>query len=200
MTRGLSSNIQTKLAANERRVMDLIKIVDDAGNNLALSGTDSTIIPLLFTNCDVDLTFDGELYKANNGYLGHSQIQESTNAVNDKITVTFTAVDLTNASAILNSDYVGAKVQIRKAVIEADYSFSADDVYLIYDGFINTFNLGYDTKSAEVQLECGGPFSAFDKTSLYGFVTSTSHQKIFPGDKGMEFAQQTLDELKWGQE
>lgn len=198
MTRGISTTAETKLAATTRRVFDLVSIKQQDDSNLFIIGTDSTVIDLQFTNCDVDLTHNAETFKANLGYLGHSAITESTNAANEKVSVSFDGVDLTNARDILNANFVGSKVNIKKVIVSADYSFTSDDVYEVFDGFINTFNLTTNKETANFRLECGGPFSAFEKATIYGYATTLSHQTVFTNDKGFDFAQQTLTDIQWG--
>jgi len=199
MPRDLSTTAQSGLAGTTRRVVDLVSISSQDGTALFLLGTDSSVSALNFTNCDTNLTFDSVTYNANLGYIGHSEISETVNANNEKVSITFTGVDLSNAEAILNANFVGAKVVIRKAIIDADYTFSTNNVYEVFEGFVNTFSLNAGTDTADFQLECGGPFSAFEKASVYGFASTQSHHTIFRNDRGFDFTTQTLTDLKWGE-
>lgn len=199
MTRGISSEANTALAAQTRRVVDLVRIVsqdDSTLFNILTNGTNS----LDFTNCDVDLTHDSVTYSANAGYIGHSAITETVNAANEKLSLVFTGVDLTNPTILLNSNFVGAKVSIRKAILNEDYSITTNGVYSVFEGFINTFSLTHDKETADFRLECGGPFSAFEKASIYGYATTLSHQTVFEGDKGFEFTTETLADMQWGKQ
>ena len=198
MPRDLSTTAQSGLAGTTRRVVDLVSISSQDGTALFVIGTDSSVSALNFTNCDTNLTFDSVTYNANLGYIGHSEISETVNANNEKVSLSLTGVDLSNAEAILNANFVGAKVKIRKAIINADYTFSTNNVYEVFDGFINTFSLSTSNSTADFQLECGGPFSAFEKSSVYGFASTQSHQTIFQEDEGFKYATDTLTDLKWG--
>jgi len=198
MTRDLGTGLQSKLQANTRRVIDLVLIKNANGGLLTLLLSNGFTMPLNFTNCDVDITYDSTLYEANRGYIQHSGIQESSKLTNERLDIIFTGVDLENAQALLNSNYIGAIVQIRKAVINADYSFSENDVYLVYEGFINTFQLQYNKQDAALILNVGGPFAAFSKRTIYGYTTVQSHTLTFKDDLGMNFAQKTLSDIKWG--
>jgi hypothetical protein len=198
MPRDLSATAQSGLAGTTRRVVDLVSISSQDDTVLFLLGTDSSVSALNFTNCDVNLTYDSVTYNANLGYIGHSEISETVNANNEKVSLSLTGVDLSNAEAILNANFVGAKVTIRKVIIDADYTFSVNDVYEVFEGFINTFGLTAGQNTADFQLECGGPFSAFEKASVYGYASTQSHQTVFSEDKGFEFATQTLTDLSWG--
>jgi hypothetical protein len=198
MTRDLGAGLQTKLQASTRRVVDLVLIKNADGGLLTLLLSSGFTMPLNFTNCDVDLMYDSISYEANRGYIQHSSIQESSKLTNDKLDIVFTGVDLENAQAILNSNYIGAVVQIRKVVIGADYTFSNDDVYLVYEGFINTFQLQYNRTDASLVLSVGGPFAAFERSTIYGYTSVSSHSLKFADDLGMSFSQKTLSDIKWG--
>jgi len=200
VTRDIGSSAQDGLSASTRRVFDLISIKSQDGNNLFVIGTDSTVSELLFTNCEVNLTHAGETFNANLGYIAHSPITESSNAINEKVSFTIDGVDLSNAETILNANFIGANANIKKVVVGADYSFTSDEVYEVFDGFINSFNLTADKETANLRLECGGPFSAFEKNSIYGYASVLSHQVVFNNDKGFEFSNKTLTDLQWGKQ
>lgn len=199
MTRNLSTTAQSALAATTRRVVDLVSITAQDGERL-FRLDDETRSFLNFTNCDVDLTYDSTIYNANSGYLGHSAITEQTNAANEKMSLMFTGVDLSNAEFILNANFVGAKVTIRKVIIDESYAFSTDNVYLVFEGFVNTFSLSNNLETADFRLECGGPFSAFEKSTIYGFASTQSHQTVFRNDQGFEYTTETLTDLQWGKQ
>jgi len=211
MTRGLQETLKTNLAQRSKKVVDLVKITAADGGRLFSATTSGTRISndLFFTNNEYDLTHDSISYKADYGFVGHSDIQESSTAVNDQFELLFTGIDPTLTSDILNSKFVGAKVQLRKAVIigsgsnldsHTDSASINERVYQVFDGSVNSFNYTLGKESGTLSLQCGSVFAAFEKKSLYGFTTVTSHQVKYPGDQSMKFAQIDLSGLKWGLE
>lgn len=208
MTRGLQETLQSNLSQRSTKVVDLVKITAFDGGRLLNAQTLLRINnDLYFTNNDYDLIFDSITYKANFGYIGHSGLQESSRAVNDQFELTFTGIDPTLTSDILNSKFVGALVELRKAVIigsgndldtHVDSIGVSERVYLVYDGFINTFSYRLSKEAGTLSLICGGPFAAFEKKSIYGYSSNSSHQAKYPGDTSMEYANISLNGIKWG--
>jgi len=208
MTRGLQETLRTNLSQRSTKVVDLVKINASDGGRLFSATSPARISnDLFYTNNDYDLIFDSVTYKANYGYIGHSGLQESSKASNDQFELTFTGIDPTLTSDILNSKFVGAVVQLRKAVIigegddldtHVDSIGESERVYTAYDGFINTFSYRLGKETATLSLICGGPFAAFEKKSIYGFSSQSSHQAKYPDDTSMEYASISLNGIKWG--
>lgn len=208
MTRGLQETLKTNLAARSKKVVDLVKITASDGGRLFSATTGARISnDLYYTNNEYDLTYDSIVYKADYGYIGHSSVQESSTAVNDQFDLLFTGIDPTLTGDILNSKFVGATVKLHKAVIigtgsdldtHQDSANINERVYQVFDGSINSFNYSLGKDSATLSLQCGSVFAAFEKKSLYGFTTSSSHQSKYPNDDSMRFAQINLTGLQWG--
>jgi hypothetical protein len=208
MTRGLQETLKDNLSQRSKKVVDLVKITASDGGRLKSAVTGLRIDnDLYFTNNEYDLTYDSITYKADYGFIGHSDIQESSSAVNDQFELLFTGIDPTLTGDILNSKFVGAKAQVYKAVmigsgadldVHVDSASINERVYKIFDGTINSFNYTLGKESGTLSLQCGSIFAAFEKKSLYGFTTSTSHQVKYPADQSMKFAQIDLTGLKWG--
>jgi len=208
MTRGLQETLQSNLSAQSTKVVDLVKITAYDGGRLLNAQTLLRISnDLYFTNNDYDLVFDSITYQANYGYIGHSGMQESAKAVNDQFELNFTGIDPTLTTDILNSKFVGALVELRKAVIigsgnnldtHVDSVGASERVYLIYEGFISSFSYRLAKDAGSLSLICGGPFAAFERKSLYGFTSNSSHQTKYPGDTSMEYANISLNGIKWG--
>lgn len=208
MTRALQETLQTNLSATATKVVDLVKITAFDGGRLLNAQTLTNIdSDLFFTNNDYDLIFDSTTYKANFGFIGHSGLQESSKAVNDQFELTFTGIDPVLTANILNSKFVGALVQLRKAVIigsgdnldtHVDSVGNSERVYLVYDGFVSSFTYRLSKEAGTLSLICGGPFAAFERKSLYGFTSNSSHQSKYTGDTSMEYANISINGIKWG--
>ena len=208
MSRGLHETLRTNLAAESKKVVDLVRINAADGGRLIDSTNNQRIDnDLYFTNNEYDLDFDSLTFKADYGFIGHSPVQESSTAVNDQFEMLFTGIDPTLTADILNSKFVGAKVKIHKAIIigsGGDLDTHQDSVgvnervYLVFDGSISSFSYNLSKEAGTLSLQCGTVFAAFEKKSLYGYTTNTSHQIKYPGDKSMKFAQIDLNGLNWG--
>jgi hypothetical protein len=189
-------------------VVDLARInAADGGRLIDATNNQRIASDLYFTNNDYNLTFDGVTFKANYGFIGHSSIQESSQAVNDQFELLFTGIDPTLTADILNSKFVGGIVKVYKAILigEGDdldsYQDSAginERTYLVFDGTISSFSYNLSKEAGTLSLQCGSVFAAFEKKSLYGYTSNSSHQTKYPNDTSMKFAQIDLNGIKWG--
>lgn len=208
MARGLSETVRTNLAETNKKVVDLVRINSYSGGRLIDSTTNQPIAnDLYFTNNEYDLQFDSITYKADYGFIGHSPVQESSVAVNDQFELLFTGIDPTLTADILNSKFVGATVKVHKAIIigsgddldtHLDSASVNERVYTVFDGSVSSFSYSLSKEAGTLSLQCGTRFAAFDKKSLYGYTTVTSHQIKYSGDQSMKFAQLDLSGIKWG--
>ena len=71
------------------------------------------------------------------------------------------------------------------------------DPFLLYSGTIDTFTISEKGKDSTVNLQVVSHWADFDKTN--GRKTNnTSQQRFFSADVGMDFASQTVQDIKWG--
>jgi hypothetical protein len=71
------------------------------------------------------------------------------------------------------------------------------DPFLLYQGNIENFEIQEDEKDSIVDLAIVSHWADFDKKN--GRKTNnTSQQRFFSTDVGMDFASQTVQDIKWG--
>lgn len=191
MSRNISTELQTKLDASQIFAADLIEIHLNT--------------PLYFTTTNINLTFNSDsapdsgdnVYIAQNQFLGYGTIQESSDLRVGSLEMTFTAVDTTMVSLILSNDYINKRVVIYRAILQSDYSFTSDDVYLMFDGRISAYNIEETGNTATIVLTCASQFADFERTN--GRRTNPSSQNLhFPADRGMDFSPQIVKDIRWG--
>lgn len=191
MARELKNSLETKLAARSVFAADLIE--------LHLS------TPLYFTSTNIDIDFDSDTapdsgantYLAQGQFLFFSNITESSDLRVGQIDMTFTAVDTTTLALLINNSYMNKRVVIYRAVLDSDYSFTADDVFTVFDGNIMGYSINETNDTATVTITVASQFADFERTS--GRKTNPASQQIhFSTDKGMDFSAQIVKDLKWG--
>lgn len=191
MARELKNSLETKLAARSVFAADLIE--------LHLS------TPLYFTSTNIDIDFDSDTapdsgantYLAQGQFLFFSNITESSDLRVGQIDMTFTAVDTTTLALLINNSYMNKRVVIYRAVLDGDYSFTADDVFTVFDGNIMGYSINETNDTATVTITVASQFADFERTS--GRKTNPASQQIhFSTDKGMDFSAQIVKDLKWG--
>ena len=91
---------------------------------------------------------------------------------------------------------VNDSVVIYRGFLNDSNSIIADP-FLLYDGQIDTFEISETTKESTVILNVTSHWANFDKKN--GRKTnSTSQQRFFSTDVGMQFSSQTVQDIKWG--
>mgnify|MGYP001185657633 FL=1 len=191
MTRDLSSSLQTKLAGRSLFAADLVE--------LHLS------TPLYFTTTNIDIDFDSatapdagsNTYLAQGQFLFFGNVVESSDLRVGQIDMTFTAVDTTTIALLINNVYMNKRVVVYRAILQDDYSFTSDDVFTVFDGFIMGYSISETNTTATVTMTVASQFADFERSN--GRKTNPSSQQIhFPNDDGMNFSAQIVKDLKWG--
>ena len=135
MARSIASATQTKLAGSSVFVADLIE--------LQLATTQ------YLTTTNINISFDSDTapdagtntYLAQGQFLSYGNIVETTDLRIAEIDMEFTAVDTTTIALLTNNDYINKRVVIYRAILNDDYSFGADDVYLVFDGKVTGYSI-----------------------------------------------------------
>lgn len=166
-----------------------------------------------FTNADDDAgsrIIDGstqESFLAGQGYVGHSAIPLTSQLNANRIELTFSAV-ATDSSAtepiartLLNRPIAGGSVHLIKKILDRDTTsldtVATNDQFIAFQGVMDNLSYKVTNDDAIVTLFCGGPFSNFDRTAIYGFTNTASQQKVFPNDTGFDFSANNVRNIRW---
>lgn len=192
MSRNIGAGLQTKLESRQVFVVDLIELHLDTAQ--------------YYTTTNINITFDSptapdagiNTYIAQNQFLNYGNIVESSDLRVGTLEITFTAVDTTTVALILNNDYIDKRVVIYRAILNDDFSFTSDDVFLVFDGRIAGYSIRETENTATITISCASQFADFERTN--GRRTNPASQELhFPGDRGMDFSPQIVKDIKWGQ-
>lgn len=191
MSRNIGAALQTKLQARQVFVADLIELHLDT--------------PQYYTTTNISLQWDSpsaptagvNTYLAQNQFISYGNIVESSDLRVGTLEMTFTAVDTTTVSLILNNDYIDSRVVIYRAVLNDDFSFTDDDVFLVFDGRITGYSIRETETTATITISCASQFADFERTN--GRRTNPASQNLhFPTDRGMDFSPQIVKDIRWG--
>tara|TARA_Y100001938_G_scaffold142493_1_gene213815 strand:+ start:217 stop:798 length:582 start_codon:yes stop_codon:yes gene_type:complete len=191
MTRSLSSDLNTSLALQKIRIVDLIE--------LHLSTA------VYFTNGHIDVSFDSatapdsgtNTYLAQGQFLGLGQVNETRDLRVSTVPIVFTAVDFTTIALILNNTYIDKRVVIYRAVLDEKLQTQTGQVYQYFDGRIKDFTIQESRASAQLTMEVASQFADYERTNGRR-TNNTSQQRFFASDVGMEFSPQIQTDIKWG--
>ena len=173
------SNDLTTADLNARtvRFIDLVTIELPAGT-FRVTNYEADI-PLISSDGS---TLEGT-FLTGRGYLSHSPIKQSAQVTNTNVELLFDAILLDSSADTLgtefaNGDYTGAPVTIKK-------------------GLVDNFAINVTEIGSTMTVTIGGPFSNFDKKSLYGYTNTASQSRLFPADKGFQYSQRLISNLVW---
>ena len=191
MSRNIGETLQTKLEGRTLFIADLLEL------HLAT--------PIYFTTTNINLIYNSPTsvdssattFLAQGHFLSYGQVVESSDLRVGTIELNFTAVDTTMVAVVLNNDYIDKRVVIYRAILSSDYSFTSNDVFMIFDGFITGYAISEEEKTASLVLTCSSQFADFERTG--GRRSNPASQNLyFPNDRGMDFSPQIVKDIKWG--
>ena len=186
MTRNLTTAVKTELTTNDIRPVHLITLG---------FGT-----PVNITDCSFSITSSvsgsSVTYNASDFILGISNHTEETDITKSTINLSLSGADTTFISTVLNENVVNDNVDIYRAFLDSSNSIITDP-FLLYRGKIDTYEVEETDNSSLVGLSIVSHWADFEKKN--GRKTNnTSQQRFFSGDVGMDFASQTVQDIKWG--
>jgi len=186
MTRSLTTAIKNELATNDIRPIHLITI--------------GFATPINITDCSFPLTSSvsgsSVTYSASDFILGISNHTEETDITKSTVSINLSGADQTFISTVLNENVVNDSVTIYRGLLADDNSLIADP-FLLYQGNIESFEIQEKEKDSIVGLSIVSHWADFDKKN--GRKTNnTSQQRFFNTDVGMDFASETVQDIKWG--
>jgi hypothetical protein len=186
MTRSLTSAVKTELATNDIRPVHLITI--------------GFATPVNLTDCSFSLTSSvsgsSVTYNASDFILGISNHTEETDITKSSVSLNLSGADQTFISTVLSENVVNDSVDIFRGFLD-DSNALISDPFLLYRGKIDSFDIAETDKASQVNLSIVSNWADFEKKN--GRKTNnTSQQRFFSGDVGMDFASQTVQDIKWG--
>ena len=188
MPRSLTSAVKTELATNDIRPVHLITLG---------FGT-----PVNITDCSFSLTSSvsgsSVTYNASDFILGISNHTEETDITKSSVSLVLSGADQTFISTVLGENVVNDSVDIFRGFLN-DSNALISDPFLLYRGKIDSFDISEGDKESTVGLRIVSNWADFEKKN--GRKTNnTSQQRFFSADVGMDFASQTVQDIKWGRE
>ena len=182
MTRSLTAGVIAELATNKLNPVELIYLGISTGT--------------YYTDHFSNLTFNGNTYTSSSLFLGSSEVQETADVSVNNLTLKFSGADTTIISLLLNNDYMNKPANLYRGFLDDSGTLIADP-FLLFEGRIANFSLEENATTSSINIIIASHWADFEK--VQGRRTSENSQKLlFSTDKGMEFASQTAQKIKWG--
>jgi len=182
--RTLSAGITAAIAAaTVPRMIYMVRLDFDSGS-------------LCYNTSLNTLTMDGKTYLGA-GTLGSiSNISASGGVKSSGVSVTLSGVRSELVVALLQEPYLNRTATIHLALLGADDSFSTTDTMLLFPGKIDSIN-GVQGKVPSFTVSIRSRLADWERTRHLKY-TDSDQQRIYPGDRGMEYIPQiSQKKLVW---
>ena len=186
MTRTLTTAVKNELLTNEIRPVHLLTIGFSTPVNLTDNSFDLTS----------SISGSSKTYTASPFLVSVPTFTEETDVTKTSLNIDLSGADQTFISTCLNENIVNDSVEIFRGLLNSTNSLIADPL-LLYSGNIETFQISESQTDSNVTLTIVSHWADFDKKS--GRQTNNnSQQRFFSTDVGMDYASQTVLDIKWG--
>ena len=188
MARTLTTALKNELLTNEIRPVHLLSI----GFSTPINITDNSF------NLTSSVSGSSTTYTASPFLVATPTFTEETDLTKTSLNITLSGADTTFISTVLNENVVNDTVEIYRGLLNSSNSIIADPI-LLYSGNIDTFEIAETDTQSNVKLIIVSHWADFDKKS--GRKTNNaSQQRFFNSDVGMDYASESVLDIKWGRE
>ena len=184
MARGLSATVQTYLA-NQSQIRVLL---------IDITTPSSTIY---YTTAPFDVDYSGNTYTAQGNFLGVSNVEENAELIITSCQLVISAIDTANITTYATSSIINKSVIVRSAYLDPTDNSIVGTPIITFKGKITGYTISDADATATIALEVASTFANFDKTNGR-YTNEGSFHREHAQDRGMEFAHESLQDLKWG--
>ena len=181
MPRSISSGLQTQISNDANKIAFLVEL------NL------STV--LRFTDYYSDVTYDSNSYEAGGDFISIDTSNETGEAKSEEIVITMSNVNSTVRDLIESGDYTDKQANIYIAFFDTNESLVDATTY--FSGIINNASLSESGNISSVSIYVANHWANWNLRKGRHF-SDESQQNIYSGDKGLEYADQTKEDIRWG--
>ena len=184
MTRGLSSTINTYLANQSQIRVTLVSIQTPS----------STVY---YTDAPFDIDYDSNTYEAQGTFLGVSAVEENAELIITNCQLIISAVESGNITTFATSGIINKQVIVSSAYLDPTNMSIVDVPVITFKGKITGYTIADADATATISLEVASTFANFEKTTGR-YTNEGSFQREHPQDRGMEFAHESIQDIRWG--
>jgi hypothetical protein len=186
MARGLTSAVKTELATGVIEPVILLEI--------------GFSTPIYLTNASFNITSSvsgsSRTYLSNGHLKTITNINETNRPTKNTLAISLSGVDQTYINVALAENIINDNVYIYRGFLDSNLALIADP-FLLFFGTIDEYKIADNTTTANIILTVTSHWGNFSKISGRT-TTDNSQQRVFSGDKGMEFSALTVKDIKWG--
>jgi hypothetical protein len=182
MARSINASTLSALQGDSFRICHLISIDIGAG--------------IYLTDFTHDIDDGSNVYEAGGGLIGVSGTSESSELRVGSVDISLSSVNQAYLSIFLSQNWINKSVVLSKAVIDNAGQIIGEPV-VTFDGLLSSFQVSESDSTSSISLQVASHWADFDRKA--GRLTNNNSQQFyFAGDLGMEFAANTVKDIKWG--
>ena len=181
MPRSLSAALQTQVSAQQTKIAFLVEL------NL------STVIRL--TDFYRDVTYNSETYEAGGSYLAVNTTTETGQLQVNEINLGFSNITDQVRSLVQDGSFTDKTVDIYLAYFNEDETIVGAINY--FTGQIRNVVISETLESSILNMTVASHWANWNLT-MGRHYSDESQQTFSSGDKGMEFATQVKEDVRWG--
>ena len=181
MPRSLSTALQNQVSASATKTAFLVE--------LNLSST------VRLTDYYTNVVFDSNTYEAGGSFLTVDATAETGQLQVDEVNIGFSNITDQVRSLVQSGAFTDKEVEIHLAYFDTNESIVGAINY--FTGNIRNVSIQENTDDSTLTLVVASHWSNWNLTKGRHF-SDESQQAFSSGDKGMEFATQVKDDVRWG--
>ena len=182
MPRSLSTALQTQVSSTATKTAFLVE--------LNLSST------IRLTDYYTNVTFDSNTYEAGGSFLTVDATAETGQLQVDEINIGFSNITDQVRSLVQSGAFTDKEVEIHLAYFDTNEAIVGAINY--FTGQIRNVSIQENINDSTLTLVVASHWSNWNLTKGRHF-SDESQQAFSSGDKGMEFATQVKEDVRWGQ-
>ena len=181
MPRSLSTALQTQVSSTATKTAFLVEL------NL------STVIRL--TDWYTNVTYDSNSYEAGGSFLTVDSITETGQLQVNEINIGFSNITDQVRSKVQNGEFTDKTVQIYLAYFDENESIVG--AINFFTGQIRNVSINESLENSALNMTVASHWANWNLTKGRHY-SDESQQSFSSGDKGMEFAGQVKEDVRWG--
>lgn len=181
MARSISSNLQTQIANDNNKIAFLLKF--------------GFATPVRVSTHYSDVTYDSLNYEAGGNFVALEASPETGEVIVQQVNITMTNVSTDFRTLVQAGNYTDIPVDIYIAFF--DNNESLVDATTYFSGKIKRATISENSKGSQITLEVANHWANWNLTKGRHY-TDESQQQVYSGDKGLEYADQTKEDIRWG--
>ena len=181
MPRSLSSALQTQVSAEATKMAFLVE--------LNLSST------IRLTDWYTDVSYDSNTYEAGGSFLSVDTTTETGQLEVNEVNLGFSNITNQVRSLVEDGEFTDKTVDIYLAYFNDDETIVGAINY--FTGQIRNIGINENLNESTLQMTVASHWANWNLTKGRHF-SDESQQSFSSGDKGMEFATQVKEDVRWG--